>query len=112
MIFKFPWLFETWMLWGKDRAAFPTIFTIGALSLICFSGCTNYYKISNDSNRPTQEIDAAARYPYVVNSQPVTQRVTFQGSEVTLDKSVRDRVDVFLKNFLRIYVITLILKQG
>ena len=101
MIFKFPWLFETWMLWGKDRAAFPTIFTIGALSLICFSGCTNYYKISNNSNRPTQEIDAASRYPYVVNSQPVTQRVTFQGSEVTLDKSERDRVDEFLKNFLR-----------
>ena len=86
IFFAFISLFKTWRI--------PkTSFAMGSLSLVFFSGCM--------PNLPTPDINMTTRYPFVVESELVTQRVKFQGSKLALDKVEIVRVNSFLTSFLR-----------
>ena len=52
-------------------------------------------------NLPNPQLNTATRYPFIVESQLVTQQVMFQAGQVALDQGEEDRVDSFLTKFLR-----------
>ncbi|MDE0816834.1 MAG: CpaD family pilus assembly lipoprotein [Pirellulaceae bacterium] len=68
-------------------------FVIGTLCLFLLSGCM--------PNLPNPQLNTATRYPFIVESELVTQQVMFHAGQVTLDQGERDRVGSFLTEFLR-----------
>jgi pilus biogenesis lipoprotein CpaD len=91
--FTFASLFRTWVKSKMRFASVPAGFAIGTLCLFCFPGCM--------PNLPNPQLNTATRYPFIVESQLVTQQVMFQAGQVTLDQGESDRVDSFLTKFLR-----------